>query len=43
MPSLQFAIDLIDLGLQLPILLGLGREQIPSQGWEALVSLKALE
>jgi hypothetical protein len=35
-------IDLVDLRLQLRIFLGLGREQLPSQGGQALISLDAL-
>src|SRR5271166_5161858 len=43
MPSHEPGIDLVDLRLQLRIFLGLGREQLPSQGGQALIGLDARE
>jgi hypothetical protein len=43
MPSREPGIDLLDLRLQLRIFLGLGREQLSSQGRQALIGLDALE
>ncbi len=43
MPSDKPGIDLVDLRLQLCIFLGLGREQLPSQGGQALIGLDTLE
>src|SRR3954453_5035903 len=43
MPGQELGIDLVDLRLQLRIFLGQGREQLPSQGRQALVVLDALE
>src|SRR5271165_4138777 len=43
MPSHEPGIDLVDLRLQLRIFLGLGGEQLPSQGGQALIGLDALE
>src|SRR5271166_794480 len=43
MPRDEPGIDLVDLRLQLRIFPGLGREQLPSQGGQALIGLDALE
>src|SRR5665811_314138 len=43
MPGHEPGIDFVDLRLQLRIFLGLGREQLPSQGGQALIGLDALE
>src|SRR3954469_16930271 len=43
MPGQELGIDLIDLRLQLRIFLGQSREQLPSQGRQALIGLDALE
>jgi hypothetical protein len=42
-PSHESGIDVVDLRLQLLVFLGLNREQLSSQGWQALVSLDAHE
>jgi hypothetical protein len=43
MPGQELGVNLVDLCLQLRIFLGQDREQLPSQGRQALISLDAIE